>query len=151
MIGSKRHLLAALPVAFFAFMPSLHAGEIEDRNTANAVAFYEMVFNDKDVDGAITQFIGDEYIQHNPVAPDGIEGFRTAISGWLAADPSIHAEIIRTVAEDDLVVLHVRSTSAQGERAVMDIFRFDDNGKVVEHWDVAQPVPAEMPHDNTMF
>jgi predicted SnoaL-like aldol condensation-catalyzing enzyme len=151
MTGPKRLLLAALPITFFALMPPVHAGEIEDRNTANAIAFYEMVFNDKDVDGAITQFIGDEYIQHNPFAPDGIEGFRTAITGWLASDPSIHAEIVRTVAEDDMVVLHVRSTSAQGEQAVMDIFRFDDQGKVVEHWDVVQPVPAEIPHDNTMF
>ena len=147
----KSGLLIPVLATFLATIQPAHAGEIEDRNTANAVAFYEMVFNDKDVDGAITKYIGDEYIQHNPVAPDGIEGFRTAISGWLASDPSIHAEIVRTIAEDDLVVLHVRSTSAQGERAVMDIFRFDDNGKVIEHWDVVQPVPATSANNNTMF
>ncbi|WP_336080488.1 nuclear transport factor 2 family protein [Thalassospira sp. CH_XMU1448-2] len=151
MTGSKSILRSALLMALLTITHPLHAGEIEDRNTANTVAFYEMVFNQHNVDGAITKFMGDEYIQHNPFAPDGIEGFRSAITGWLKADPSIHADIVRTIAQDDLVTLHVRSTSAQGESAVIDIFRLDADGKIVEHWDVSQPVPDQQAHDNTMF
>tara|TARA_A100000171_G_C2057162_1_gene108088 strand:- start:62 stop:517 length:456 start_codon:yes stop_codon:yes gene_type:complete len=151
MIKSKAILASLLVAASLAVSQPLHAGEIEDRNTANVVAFYDTVFNQHDVEGAITKYIGDEYIQHNPFAPDGIDGFRTAITGWLSSDPSIQAEVVRTVAENDLVVVHVKSTSSEGESAVMDIFRLDDDGKIVEHWDVSQPVPAEQAHSNTMF
>ena len=139
-----------LAISFAATLP-LHAGEIEDRNTANVVGFYDMSFNQRDVDGAIKKYIGDEYIQHNPFAPDGIEGFRDAVTGWLNADANIHIEIVRTVAEGNLVVTHVKSSSSDGESAVMDIFRLDDAGKIVEHWDVSQPVPDKQAHDNTMF
>ena len=153
MSRAKTILAASLIVTLVAigFALPAHAGEVEDRNTANVVAFYDMVFNQRDVDGAITKYIGDEYIQHNPFVADGIDGFRDGITGWLNSDASIHAEIVRTVAEGNLVVTHVRSLSAEGESAVMDIFRLDDTGKIIEHWDVAQPVPAEQAHDNTMF
>ncbi|RCK21224.1 nuclear transport factor 2 family protein [Thalassospira lucentensis] len=151
MIHAKALFASTLMAISFAVTLPLHAGEIEDRNTANVVAFYDMSFNQRDVDGAITKYVGDDYIQHNPFAPDGIEGFRNAVTGWLNADANIHVEIIRTVAEGDLVVTHVKSSSSEGESAVMDIFRLDDAGKIVEHWDVSQPVPAEQANDNTMF
>ncbi|UKV15977.1 nuclear transport factor 2 family protein [Thalassospiraceae bacterium SW-3-3] len=153
MIRAKVMLFSTLVASLIAIGSALpaHAGEVEDRNSANVVAFYDMVFNQRDVNGAITKYIGDEYIQHNPFVADGIDGFRAGITGWLNSDPKIHAEIVRTVAEGNLVVTHVRSTSAEGESAVMDIFRLDDAGKIIEHWDVSQPVPAEQAHDNTMF
>ena len=151
MIRSKFLLASACVALSLSTMQPLHAGEIEDRNTANVVAFYDTVFNQHDVEGAITKYIGDEYIQHNPFVADGVDGFRDGITGWLNSDATIRAEIIRTIAQGNLVAVHVRSTTAGGESAVMDIFRLDEDGKIVEHWDVSQPVPAEQAHDNTMF
>ncbi len=151
MTRIKTVLASALAAVTLVLFQPAQAGEIEDRNTANVVAFYDMVFNQHDVEGAITKYIGDEYIQHNPFVADGIDGFRDGITGWLGSDASIRAEIVRTVAQGNLVVVHVRSSSAAGESAVMDIFRLDDDGKIIEHWDVSQPVPAEQAHGNTMF
>lgn len=56
------------------------------------------------------------------------------------------------LAQNDIVVVYSKVTSDQGISAVVDMLRVRD-GKLVEHWDVVQPVPAnkDMPHDNGMF
>ncbi len=116
------------------------------------LAFYEAAINRKDVDAAVA-FIGPRYIQHNPRAADGVEGLRSFIGGYLKKmNPHLQATVKRVIVQDDLVVLHVHSLPEPGVlgTAIVDIFRVE-NGKIVEHWDVMQPVPDKMAHGNGMF
>ncbi len=122
-----------------------------EENKRVVVAFYEAAINDKDFDKA-AQYLGPHYIQHNPSAPDGIEGLRGFIEFLRTTFPMQRGEIKRVIAEGDLVVLHVHSTRDDGTpgRAIVDIFRVED-GKVVQHWDVIQDIPTNPANDNGMF
>ena len=122
------------------------------RNKATVKAFYNLAFNDKKPAEAAAKYLGSEYIQHNPQAGDGAEAFVQFVTGFLAQFPQLSIEIKRAVAEDDLVVTHVHLKKSPEDRgtAVMDFFRLQD-GKIVEHWDVLQPVPETAANDNTMF
>ncbi|WP_255471216.1 nuclear transport factor 2 family protein [Paracoccus sp. M683] len=112
--------------------------------------FYDRFFNGHDI--AAAEVIGDDYIQHNPHVPDGKAPFVDYFTGFFAENPDARARIVRSAADRDLVWIHVESTNGdkQPADAIVDIFRVED-GKIVEHWDVIQPVPAEAANDNTMF
>ena len=121
-----------------------------NRNTV--MSFYDMMFNQCRPRDAIEQFTGDTYIQHNPHVGDGKEAFIAYFDKMAREYPGKKVEFIRTVAEGNLVVLHCRQTwPGLPDYAGIDIFRMDDAGKVVEHWDVLQTVPDEMAHANGMF
>lgn len=124
-----------------------------DQNKANALAFYEMAFNQHKVQEATDKYIGKEYLQHNPTVADGGKAFVDAFAPFLKANPKSRAEIKRVVADGDLVMLHVHSKLNDEDRgeAVVDIFRFDENGKIVEHWDVIQAVPEKNESGRGMF
>ena len=123
------------------------------RNKANALAFYEMAFNQHRVQEAADTYIGKSYIQHNPGVADGAQAFVDAFLPFLKENPQSRAEIKRVVAEGDLVVLHVFSRTSPQDKgeAVADIFRFDKAGKIVEHWDVIQAVPDKTASGRSMF
>lgn len=119
-------------------------------NTELVTRFYSEVLFHGRAD-AIDDYIGDTYIQHNPNLPDGKEALRALVKSMGERDqPS--GEIIRAIAEDDLVVLHVHNFGwpAPNGGAIVDIFRVD-NGMIVEHWDVIQAIPESSQNDNTMF
>jgi predicted SnoaL-like aldol condensation-catalyzing enzyme len=126
-----------------------------ERNKKNVVAFYETAFNDKNPELAVRRYGGREYIQHNPLAANGFEAFISFVNGFMAAFPDVHLDIRRVIAECDMVVTHSVTTGAVpvygpfGSK-VVDIFRVDSHGKVVEHWDVlAQQVdPATSKNGN---
>jgi len=121
-------------------------------NKRNAVAFYEMMFNDCEPARAVDRFAGADYIQHNPHVASGRQGFIDYFERMARDHPGKKVIVKRTVAEDDLVVLHCHQIWPDDlEYAGMDIFRFDTAGKIVEHWDVLQTLPAESAHDNGMF
>ncbi|WP_424808682.1 nuclear transport factor 2 family protein [Rhodococcus sp. 27YEA15] len=114
--------------------------------------FYELAFNERQFQQAADQFIGDTYIQHNPGVADGAAAFVEVVGGALSAAPDTHVEVVRVFAQDDLVGLQTRSTGAPDspDGATFDIFRLR-NGKIVEHWDTTQAVPATSANPNTMF
>ena len=88
------------------------------------------------------------YIQHNPLVADGIDG----VMGFLKQAGRIPCEVKRIAIDGDLAFVHVRYLALFGQEvAGVDIFRFDDDGKIVEHWDVLQPVPTVAKNNNTMF
>ena len=145
----KKLLLTA---ALFA-ASSVFAQTTPEQNKANAIAFYELVFNQHKVQEGADKYIGKEYWQHNPGVGDGAQTFVDAFAPFLKANPNSRAEIKRVLADGDLVALHVHSKlNAQdpGE-AVVDIFRFDKEGKIVEHWDVIQAVPEKTASGRSMF
>jgi predicted SnoaL-like aldol condensation-catalyzing enzyme len=129
-------------------------GTVQDRldhNRKAVLEFYELVINKKDF-AAAEKYIGPRYIQHNPSAADGKEGLKKFVDYLRTSLPQYHSDIKRSIAEGDYVVLHVYNKPAPESRgqAVVDIFRLK-NGKVVEHWDVVQPIPDKPANDNTMF
>jgi predicted SnoaL-like aldol condensation-catalyzing enzyme len=123
-----------------------------DQNKQTVVAFYNRAFNDKQPADAVARYVGSEYIQHNPDTPDGAEAFIQTITGVISRFPQLSVEIKRVVAEGDLVFTHdlVKDEPDHRGMAGVDIFRLR-NGKIVEHWDVRQPVPETAANENTMF
>ena len=123
----------------------------EEANRKTVLAFYEKGLNQKDADAALA-YVGDRYVQHNPNAADGPDGFRKFIGFLRDKFPNSHSEIKRSFADGDYVILHVHAVREPGSRgnAIVDIFKLE-NGKVVEHWDVVQPVPENPANNNTMF
>jgi predicted SnoaL-like aldol condensation-catalyzing enzyme len=123
-----------------------------DKNKKTVRSFYEVAFNEKRPADAVVECVGRVYRQHNPMAGDGPVAFVQFVLGFVQQFPEVHVEIQRMVAEGDLVVTHSNMKTSPQDRgtAVMDIFRLED-GKIVEHWDVMQPVPETSANDNTMF
>lgn len=122
------------------------------QNKENAIAFYKLMFNDNEPRKAIEKYTGDQYIQHNPHVPDGKEGFIKYFEEMAQDYPGKKVHIKKAIAENDLVVLHTfQEWPTDEDYVTMDIFRFDENGKIVEHWDVLQTMPTEFAHDNGMF
>lgn len=117
-----------------------------------AARFLDLAFNDKNIEAAFERYAAAPYTQHNPQVPDGIDGAKAALAGLLEQVPGWTYDFKRVLVDGDIVAVHSHVTTAPGDNgmAVVDLFRVD-HGKLVEHWDVIQPVPAEFAHENTMF
>jgi predicted SnoaL-like aldol condensation-catalyzing enzyme len=129
-----------------------HGAQLE-RNKRNVVNYYTHAFNDQEPEDAVRLYVGDRYIQHNPLAADGTQAFIDFVNSFTAQFPQLNVDIKRVIAECDLVMTHSHLTLSPSDRgsAVADIFRLDRGGKIVEHWDVIQAVPETSANDNTMF
>lgn len=121
-----------------------------EENKKNAISFYKTAY-EGNPKLAIEKYVGQTYIQHNPVVKDGPEGFIEYFERMTKEYPDKSIEFVRCIAEGNLVALHTIQTWPGNEQYVtMDFFRFDDNGKICEHWDSIQEVPKDMAHDNGM-
>jgi len=123
----------------------------QETNKKNVVEFYEKALNQKDFEAA-SKYLGPRYTQHNPAAADGPEGLKAFIQFLREKFPNSHSEIKRVFADGDNVVVHVHAIREPGTRgrAIIDIFKLE-NGKIVEHWDVAQDIPEKAANPNGMF
>lgn len=151
-MGQKFGMVAML-VSIAGFSASAFAGPLEDANKRIVLDFYRMSFKDHEPKKAADLYIGKTYIQHNPRVPNGAAPFYGYFGKFFKENPNASSEVKRVIAEGDLVVLHTHSKmNAQDTgSAIVDIFRVED-GKIVEHWDVMQAVPAKSaPNGNTMF
>lgn len=122
-----------------------------ESNKQSAIEFYRTAYMGEPVE-AVKRYVGAEYIQHNPLVRDGKKGFIEYFDEMARDYPNKDIEFVRAIAEGDLVALHTHQVWPGGEEYVtMDFFRFDEHGKIVEHWDAIQQVPSETKSGHPMY
>ena len=122
-----------------------------ESNKSNAIAFYTMAYKGNPK-RAVELYVGEEYIQHNPDVEDGINGFINYFERMQNEYPDKSIEFVRCIGEGDLVALHTHQTwPGNDEYVTMDFFRFDERGKICEHWDAIQQIPESSKNPNSMY
>jgi predicted SnoaL-like aldol condensation-catalyzing enzyme len=125
-----------------------------ERNKANVLSFYDLMFNQSKPAQAMQLYGGKTYTQHNPEVPDGRDAFITYFEKVARDYPGKSVQFKRVFADGNYVIVHSEHRFPGwrgGSWAVMDIFRLDENGKLVEHWDTIQKVPTQSANGNGMF
>lgn len=122
-----------------------------EANKKSVQAFYDSLINKKDFEAA-SKYIGNRYVQHNPLVADGPEGLKAFVNFLKSDYPDAKSEIKRIFAEGDYVIIHVHSVRIPNTRgrAIFDLFKLE-NGKIVEHWDAIQEIPESSANANGMF
>src|SRR3974377_1742679 len=143
-------LLAATTITLLAALPHARAAGVEqlEANKKTVTAFEDASLNRKDFEAA-AKYLGPRYTQHNPNAGDGPEGLKAYLTFLKEKFPASHSEIKHIFADGAYVIVHDHAVREPGTRglAIVNIYKLED-GKVVEHWDVIQPVPEKPPKKN---
>lgn len=122
-----------------------------NENKNNAIAFYKTAY-EGNPKAAIERYVGKEYIQHNPDVADGTQGFIDYFERMQKEYPDKSIEFVKCIAEGNLVALHTHQTwPGNDEYVTMDFFRFDEDGKICEHWDSIQQIPEGAANPNKMY
>lgn len=122
-----------------------------EKNKQNAIHFYRTASEGNPVK-AVEEYVGSQYIQYNPDVADGLDGFIAYFERMQREYPDKSIDFVRCIAEGDLVALHTHQTWPGNDQYVtMDFFRFDDHGKICEHWDAIQQIPEQSANPNTMY
>ena len=155
MTTTRRDACGAL-IGMTAVLGSTAGGATMDepgeRNKRNAVSFYDLMFNQNQPAKAVELYVGPTYTQHNPGVADGKTAFIEYFLRMAKEYPGKHVEFKHAIAEGHFVVLHCyQKWPGDHDWAGMDIFRFDADGKIVEHWDVLQIIPDKPANANGMF
>ena len=123
-----------------------------ERNKQNVLAFYDLAFNEGNPAEAVKRYVGKQYTQHNPLVADGPDAFIEYFEKMAQEWPGKYIHFERVIGENNMVVVHCRQEwPGDSDYATIDIFRLDEDVKIVEHWDVMQIVPEKSKHNNTMF
>ena len=148
-----RLCLAAIAFTLLTAMPHARAAGVEqlEANKKTVAAFEDAALNQKDFDSA-SKYLGPRYTQHNPNVPDGTEGLKGFLAFLKDKFPNNRSETKHVFADGDFVIVHDHAVREPGTRgsAIVNIYRLE-NGKIVEHWDVIQPMPEKSANDNGMF
>lgn len=153
------HAGAVLPTA--AQVPSaleqvsVASPEVLARNKRNVLAFYDLAFRQSKPREAVERYVGATYVEHSPEVPDGKDGLVWHFERLARDYPDKKIVVKRVFAEGNHVVVHAWSELpvwlGSTQRAGIDIFRLDDSGRIVEHWNVLQTVPRSSTNLNSMF
>ncbi|MFJ6392882.1 nuclear transport factor 2 family protein [Streptomyces sp. NPDC091972] len=147
--------LAAVPAAASTTEQTIVRAESPAARTASPKALvtyvYDQLFNQKNT-AVIDRYISPDFIQHNPTVANGSEAVRSLVQSIKASTPDSHSTIEHVVAQGDLVILQSHVVPVPGSRGldIVDMFRVED-GKLVEHWDTIQSVPAQTVSGNDLF
>ena len=122
-----------------------------DSNKNAAVSFLKMAASGK-VQEAYSKFVGEGFRHHNPFFEGSAESLQAGMQANALQKPDKVLDVKRVIADGELVAVHSHVQQKPGERgaAVVHIFRFE-NGRIVELWDLGQPLPDESPNQFGMF
>jgi predicted SnoaL-like aldol condensation-catalyzing enzyme len=117
----------------------------------SAVSFLKFA-SSGEVGEAFSRFVGDGFRHHNPFFEGSAESLQAAMAENARQNPEKILEVKRVIAEGDFVVTHSHVRQRPGDlgAAVVHIFRFDDE-RIVELWDLGQPLPEVSPNIHGMF
>ncbi len=141
--------LAALPLLLAA--PALADSRETARNRKAIGDFARTFYEKRDVEAAFKAHVVPDYIQHNPGIPDGRQAAIDALKPMFSR-PGAHFEVKHIIVDGNMAVIHLfgRGDPATRGAAVADIYRLK-NGKIVEHWDILQPMPEKSANPHPMF
>ena len=129
------------------------------RNKDNILALYDLMINQKKAREAVAKLLVPEYIQHNPLVPDGAAGLAAFFEKIAKDRDKFRVVVHRIVAAGDYVWAHVHFINLLNDNpedrgtAGVDIYKMNSEGKAIEHWDVLQEIgdPKNAAHANGMF
>ena len=141
-------------------IPMIIAGDAKSKeHAATVLALYDGMITKRQAVEATAKYLTPDYIQHNPLIPDSSVALGRFFGENVKVHNKLHVEVYKVIASGDYAFAHVNFVNLFNEDpndrgiAGVDIYRFSEDGRIAEHWDVLQPVPdpATSANANGMF